>query len=48
MMIGTITTKHIVAHPFILIGLLGLTGYARLLMRCLDGQRHCFLEALSK
>jgi hypothetical protein len=46
MMLGIITTKHILFHPVTLIAQLGLFGYLRLLTRCMDGSPHCFTDFL--
>ena len=45
---GTITGKHIMTHPFTLIGLFGFIGYCRLLVRCVDSRPSCFMDFLMR
>lgn len=45
---GTITARHIVSHPFVLIAFLGFFGYIRLLTRCLDSTPRCFTDFILK
>ncbi len=45
---GTITARHIVAHPLMLIALLGFFGYVRLLANCMSPAHHCFTDFILK
>jgi hypothetical protein len=44
MMMGVITTRHVILHPVTLIQAWGFKGYLRLIMRCLDQSHHCFTD----
>ncbi|MFH0798995.1 MAG: hypothetical protein V2A66_02295 [Pseudomonadota bacterium] len=48
MICGTITTKHILSHPLILVRVMGLVGYLRLLAKCLGSKPHCFTDFILK
>lgn len=45
---GTITVRHILAHPIMLISLFGVMGYVKLLMRCCDSTPDSFTAFLFK
>ncbi|HPQ80773.1 MAG TPA: hypothetical protein PLZ86_03515 [bacterium] len=45
---GTITARHIITHPFVLITLFGFFGYVRLLARCMDSTPSCFTDFILK
>ena len=44
MMLGIVTTKHILLHPLMLISQMGVWGYMRLLGKCMDHSPHCFID----
>jgi hypothetical protein len=43
---GFITARHIILHPVTLIACLGLSGYAKLLIKCMDSRIHGFTDFL--
>jgi hypothetical protein len=43
---GIITSRHILLHPFVLIGSFGLVQYLKMLCLSLDRKQHCFLDYL--
>lgn len=41
---GFIKTKHILTHPLMLMQTFGFVGYLRLLVKCVDSSKHCFMD----
>jgi hypothetical protein len=46
MMLGTVTTRHILLHPLMIIHQIGMWGYLRLLTKCADHVPHCYTDFL--
>ncbi len=45
---GTITARHILCHPLTIIGMFGISGYVKLLFKCIETKSFCFAEFLFK
>lgn len=43
---GFIKTRHILFHPLSIIAVVGIVGYVTMLLRCIDGRPHCFMEMM--
>lgn len=44
MVAGIITTRHIITHPVILIGMFGFLGYVRVLLKSLESKPYRFID----
>ena len=46
MLMGFITTRHVIFHPITLISAWGVRRYIKMLVKCMDHTKHCFTDFL--